>query len=51
MRPDEAILQANIAQRLGTEGFIIFNLDQRSAEKTFPEFKKGITSEKTKRAN
>ena len=51
MRPDEALLQANIAQRLGTEGFIIFNLDQRSAEKTFPEFKKGITSEKTKRAN
>lgn len=51
MRPDEALLQANIAQRLGTEGFIIFNLDQRAAEKTFPEFKKGMTCEKTKRKN
>ncbi len=49
MTPEEVVMQASIARKLGADGFTIFNLAQSTAAVALPAFKEGATSEKTER--
>ena len=48
MQADEVALQAEIARRLGANGFTIFNLTKSTADKILPTFKEGLTAKPTK---
>lgn len=49
MRPEEVLLQAEIAKSVGAQGFTIFNLTKSTADAHLPAFKAGATSQKTPR--
>ncbi len=48
MDAHDVVLQAEIAKKLGAEGFTIFNLTKSTADKALPAFKKGVNSTPTK---
>jgi len=47
LSPDQVIAQAAIARKLGTDGFIVFELGQGTAADLLPRMRDGMTSEDT----
>jgi uncharacterized lipoprotein YddW (UPF0748 family) len=48
MKGEEVALQADIAKKLGAQGFTIFNLSASTAAEALPALKKGVTSKPAK---
>ncbi len=44
MKAEEVVLQAEIAKKLGAQGFTIFNLAKNTAKEALPALKKGVTA-------
>ena len=48
MKGEEVALQADIAKKIGAQGFTIFNLSASTAAEALPALKKGVTSKPAK---